>query len=241
MDVPSWRIWAGSRVAVKYGAAVFVLQGHVPYTRQIGPWLHGEILAPRRDRRDVHPAVLDALRPGRARGARPGRRSASRPVLAEQLGDPLVAQHFETYLLERAERAAQDVGRFERAGDLHARYLAHWYEDFYDRTLAVFRGASTATWWAPPGGSRTAATWRSRRPAATHGYLPLLSPGVVGGGAGEHGRPNVPRAFRGDPKAIWLPETGLAGASRTAGRAGPVALLRRDPRAGRRAAGSARR
>ena len=27
---------------MRYGACVFVLQGHLPYTRQIGRWLNGE-------------------------------------------------------------------------------------------------------------------------------------------------------------------------------------------------------
>ena len=122
---------------MKYGACVFVLQGHLPYTRQIGRWLSGEA--------SLHRAIAETYVPlfstlsDLAEHEVPARLTLSiTPVLAEQLADPLVAQHFEGYLLERAERAASDVARFERAGDLHARYLAHWYEDFYNRTLAIF-------------------------------------------------------------------------------------------------------
>ena len=132
------------------------------------------------------------------------------PVLAEQLGDPLVAQHFESYLLERAERAAQDVSRFERAGDLHARYLAHWYEDFYNRTLAVFRGRFNRDLVGAARRLQDSGHLEIAASAATHPYLPLLEPRVVGGGAGEHRRAGVParlpRRPEGDLAARgWLP------------------------------------
>jgi 1,4-alpha-glucan branching enzyme len=192
---------------MKYGASVFVLQGHVPYTRQIGGWVHGETW--------LHDAIAETYLPlfatlsDLAEHEVPARLTLSiTPVLAEQLGDPLVAQHFETYLLDRAERAAQDVGRFDRAGDLHARYLAHWYEDFYNRTLAVFRGrfnrdlVSAARRLQDSGHLEIAAS------AATHPYLPLLSRDSSVVGQLSTGMRAYRRAFRVDPKAVWLPEAG---------------------------------
>jgi 1,4-alpha-glucan branching enzyme len=192
---------------VKYGACIFVLQGHLPYTRQSGRWLHGESWLHRTIAETYIPlfSTLSDL----AEHEVPARLTLSiSPVLAEQLGDPLVAQHFESFVLERAERAAQDVARFERAGDLHARYLAHWYEDFYNRTLAVFRGRfsrdllSAARRLQDSGHLELAAT------AATHPYLPLLSRDSSVVGQLSTGVRAYRRAFRGEPKAIWLPECG---------------------------------
>ena len=192
---------------MKYGASVFVLQSHVPYTRQIGPWLHGESW--------LHDAIAETYVPlfstlsDLAEHEVPARLTLSiTPVLAEQLADPLVAQHFESYLLDGAERAAQDVSRFERAGDLHARYLASWYEDFYNRTLAVFRGRFNRDLIGAARRLKDSGHLEIAASAATHPYLPLLSressvAAQVGTGVRAYRR-----AFRGDPKTIWLPEAG---------------------------------
>src|SRR5437764_8803512 len=94
--------------------------------------------------------------------------------LIEQLAVPLVAQHSGGYMLECAERAAGDVGRFDRAGDLHARYLAHWYEDFYNRTLAVFRGRFNRDLLGAARRLQDSGHLEIIASVATHPYLPLL-------------------------------------------------------------------
>ena len=78
---------------MRYGACVFVLQGHLPYTRQIGRWLNGEA--------GLHRTIAETYIPlfstlsDLAEHEVPARLTLSiSPVLAEQLGDPLVAQHF---------------------------------------------------------------------------------------------------------------------------------------------------
>jgi len=195
---------------VKYGASVFVLQGHLLYTRQAGRWMHGESW--------LHRAIAETYIPlfstlsDLAEHEVPARLTLSiSPVLAEQLADPLVAQHFESYVLERAERAARDVSRFERAGDLHARYLAHWYEDFYNRTLAVFRGRfnrdllGAARRLQDSGHLDLAAT------AATHGYLPLFSRDPRGRrwAAGWQGDERRGRAVQQRPEAVSGPDADL--------------------------------
>src|SRR4051812_33669544 len=130
------------------------------------------------------------------------------PVLAEQLADPLVAQHFESYVLERAERAARDVSRFERAGDLHARYLAHWYEDFYNRTLAVYRGRFHRDLLGAARRLQDSGHLEIATSSATHAYLPLLGRESAVSAQLKTGARAHRRAFHVDPKAIWLPECG---------------------------------
>jgi 1,4-alpha-glucan branching enzyme len=183
------------------------LQGHLPYIRQTGRWLHGEAW--------LHRAVAETYIPlfstlsDLAEHEVPARLTLSiSPVLAEQLGDPLVAQHFESYLLERAERAAQDVARFDRAGDLHARYLAHWYEDFYNRTLAVFRGRFNRDLLGAARRLQDSGHLELAGTAATHPYLPLLSRESSVAAQLGTGVRAYRRAFRGDPEAVWLPECG---------------------------------
>jgi 1,4-alpha-glucan branching enzyme len=192
---------------VKYGACIFVLQGHLPYTRQIGRWLHGE--------GSLHRTIAETYIPllstlsDLAEHEVPARLTLSvSPILAEQLGDPLIAQHFESYLLERAERAASDVARFERAGDLHARYLAHWYEDFYNRTLAIFRGRFHRDLLEAARRLQDSGHLEIAASAATHAYLPLLGRESAVAAQISTGLRAHRRAFHADPKAIWLPEAG---------------------------------
>lgn len=192
---------------MKYGTCVFVLQGHLPYTRQVGRWTRGEA--------NLHRTIAETYVPlfstlsDLAEHEVPARLTLSiSPVLAEQLGDPLVAQHFESYVLERAERAAADVSRFERAGDLHARYLAHWYEDFYNRTLAIFRGRFHRDLLGAARRLQDSGHLEIAASAATHAYLPLLGRDSAVAAQLSTGLRAHRRAFHADPKAIWLPEAG---------------------------------
>src|SRR3954471_7300444 len=194
-------------MSVRYGACVFVLQGHLPYVRQTGRWLHGES--------GLHEAMAETYIPllstlsDLAEHEVPARLTLSiTPVLAEQLADPLVAQHFESYLLERAERAASDIARFERAGDLHARYLAHWYEDFYNRTLAIYRGRFHRDLLEAARRLQDSGHLEIAASAATHAYLPLLGRESAVAAQLSTGLRVHRRAFQTDPKAIWLPEAG---------------------------------
>jgi 1,4-alpha-glucan branching enzyme len=175
--------------------------------RQTGHWLHGEAW--------LHEAIAETYVPlfstlsDLAEHEVPARLTLSiSPVLAEQLGDPLVAQHFEAFLLERAERAAQDVSRFDQAGDLHARYLAHWYEDFYNRTLAIFRGRFNRDLLGAARRLQDSGHLEIAASAATHPYLPLLGRHSSVAAQLITGVRACRRAFRGDPKAVWLPECG---------------------------------
>src|SRR5947208_11041620 len=85
----------------KQGAFTFVLHSHLPYVRQAGRWPHGEEW--------IHEAAAETYVPllstlsDLAEHEVPARVTLGiTPVLAEQLSDPLVIQHFEAYLLDRA-------------------------------------------------------------------------------------------------------------------------------------------
>jgi len=200
---------------VKQGAFTFVLHSHLPYVRQAGRWPHGEEW--------IHEAAAETYVPllstlsDLAEHEVPARVTLGiTPVLAEQLSDPLVIQHFEAYLLDRAERASQDVDRFERMGDLHARYLAHWYEDLYNRTLATFRGRFNRDLIGTARRLQDSGVLEIVVSAATHGYLPLLSRDSSVSGQLSTGVRAYRRHFGRDPKAIWLPECAYRPAQLTA-------------------------
>jgi 1,4-alpha-glucan branching enzyme len=128
------------------------------------------------------------------------------PVLAEQLADPLIADHFVAYAAERAAKAAQDVTRFEQTGDETMRDLARFYHHWYARVLTSFQdrfgrdliGAFRAL---QDDGAIEVAT-----SAATHGYLPLLARDSSIHGQLRTGVEAYRRHFGRAPRAIWLPE-----------------------------------
>src|SRR5690606_39359629 len=93
------------------GAFTFVLHSHLPYARQSGMWPHGEEW--------VHEAIsetylplLNALYDLKNEGVAYRLTVSITPILAEQLDDPLIKDHFETYAHERSVWATADIDRF---------------------------------------------------------------------------------------------------------------------------------
>src|SRR3954470_19107229 len=190
-------------LSVKQGAFTFVLHSHLPYCRQAGRWPQGEEW--------IHEATAETYVPllntlsDLAEHEVPARLTLGMsPILAEQLADPQVIQHFETYLLDRAERAARDVVRFDRVGDLHARYLAHWYEDFYNRTLATFRGRFNRDLLGAARRLQDSGHIEILASAATHGYLPLFSRDSSVSAQVRTGVKSYESVFGRRPRAFWL-------------------------------------
>ena len=187
------------------GSVAFVLHTHLPYCRKAGRWPHGEEW--------FHEAMLECYLPLVQAFRRLTREIQGSlgvtinvtPVLAEQLGDPLMNDHFREYLGGRVERAAADAVRFEGQPGLRgetARFHRVRYEEtrrFYEDDLGgdvigALRGLEAS-------GHLEIATC-----AATHGYLPLLdSPAAVRfqvqAGVASH-----ERNFRRRPRSFWLPE-----------------------------------
>jgi len=190
---------------VKQGAFTFVLHSHLPYARQAGRWPHGEEW--------LHEAAAETYIPllstltDLAEHEVPAPLTLGiTPVLAEQLADPLVIQHFERYVLDRAERAASDVKRFEQVGDPHGAYLARWYEDSYHRVLATFRGRFNRDLLGAARRLQDSGHLEILTSAATHSYLPLLSRDSSISAQLATGARAYRRHFGRDPRAIWLPE-----------------------------------
>lgn len=187
------------------GAFTFVLHSHLPYAREAGMWPHGEEW--------VHEAIAEtyiplwtALSDLADEGVDYKITVSISPILAEQLADPLIQQHFLTYAEERAAWAAADIERFEAAGDDELKSLATYFHHWYSRALTTFRDRF--------GGDLTKALKsladrgyvEISTCAATHGYLPLLSRDSSIYGQIQAGVDSYTRLFGRRPKAIWLPE-----------------------------------
>ncbi len=187
------------------GAFTFMLHSHLPYARQAGMWPHGEEW--------VHEAIaetyvplLDALFDLREEGIPFRLTIGITPVLAEQLADPLIVDHFIGYAAERAARAAKDIERFEHAGDVQMRDLARFYHHWYARVLGSFKDRFRSDLLGAFRQLQDAGLIEIATSAATHGYLPLLSRDSSIYAQIHTGVQAYHRHFGRQPQAIWLPE-----------------------------------
>lgn len=99
----------------KLGAFTFVLHSHLPYARLAGRWPHGEEWI-HEAASETYIPLLNALYDLREEGVAFRLTIGITPVLAEQLADPDVCDHFDEYLEDKIARAKQDILRFR--GDL---------------------------------------------------------------------------------------------------------------------------
>lgn len=97
------------------GAFTFVLHSHLPYARLAGRWPHGEEWI-HEAASETYIPLLNALYDLRDEGVPFRLTIGITPVLAEQLADADVCDHFDEYLDDKIARAKQDVLRFR--GDL---------------------------------------------------------------------------------------------------------------------------
>ncbi len=189
----------------KLGAFTFVLHSHLPYARQSGMWPHGEEW--------IHEAIaetyvplLNALYDLEEEGVPFALTVGITPILAEQLADPLIVDHFIHYAAERAAWAATDVDRFEQTGDAAMRDLARFYHHWYARALTSFRDRFRSDLIGAFRRLQDEGRVEVATCAATHGYLPLLSRDSSIHGQVRTGVDAYRRRFGRAPKAIWLPE-----------------------------------
>jgi 1,4-alpha-glucan branching enzyme len=189
----------------KLGAFTFVLHSHLPYARQAGMWPHGEewvheALA------ETYLPLLDALYDLREDGVPFRLTIGITPILAEQLGDPLIVEHFVHYASERAAWAAADITRFESAGNEQLAKLARFYHHWYARMLTSFRDRYDKNVLGAFKQLQDDGFIEIATSAATHGYLPLLARDSSIYGQITTGVNTYKRWFGRDPRAIWLPE-----------------------------------
>jgi 1,4-alpha-glucan branching enzyme len=194
-----------SDAAAPVGAFTFVLHSHLPYARQAGMWPHGEEW--------VHEAIaetyvplLNALYDLREEGVPFRLTIGITPILAEQLADPLIVEHFIGYAAERKARAAQDIARFEQAGDATMRDLANFYHHWYARVLTSFQDRFGSDLIGALRTLQDEGLVEIATSAATHGYLPLLSRDSSIHGQLHTGVETYRRHFGRAPQAVWLPE-----------------------------------
>ena len=190
---------------MKKGAFTFVLHSHLPYCRMAGRWPHGEEWL-HEAASETYLPLLNALYDLKE-GSYPIRLTIGlTPVLAEQLADSLVLDHFELYLEQNVEAAQNDIARFQKTDEPHLEYLATFYRDWYGNILDTFRDRF---------GRDIVGAFRKLQDegyleiitsAATHGYLPLLSRDSSIYGQLKAGVESYRRLFGREPRAIWLPE-----------------------------------
>lgn len=187
------------------GTATFVLHTHLPYCRLSGRWPHGEEW--------LHEAMLECYLPiiraftrlSRDIDGELGVTINMTPILAEQIADPLMRDHFRHYLADKIERARQDAIRFHgspglqgKTADFHlARYEA--IRTFYEDEIGADPLAALAS--LEQSGHLEIATC-----AATHGYLPLLDDEAAIRFQVESGVRSHIKNFGRPPRSFWLPE-----------------------------------
>ncbi len=182
-----------------------MLHSHLPYARQAGMWPHGEEW--------IHEAIaetyvplLNALYDLREEEVPFHLTIGVTPVLAEQLADPLIVDHFIGYAAERSARAAQDVERFDQAGDEAMRDLARYYHHWYARALTSFQDRFGADLLGALRTLQDDGLIEIATSAATHGYLPLLARDSSIHAQLHTGVQAYRRHFGRQPLAVWLPE-----------------------------------
>ena len=90
------------------GAFTFVLHSHLPYARLAGRWPHGEEWI-HEAASETYIPLLQTLYDLKEDGITFKLTIGLTPILAEQLADPLVLEHFEQYLDDRIAAAESDI------------------------------------------------------------------------------------------------------------------------------------
>ncbi|HEX2622817.1 MAG TPA: hypothetical protein VHL11_21810, partial [Phototrophicaceae bacterium] len=93
------------------GAFTFVLHSHLPYARLAGRWPHGEEWI-HEAASETYVPLLEMLYQLKSEGVRFRLTIGITPVLAEQLADPLVLQHFDQFLDDKIAAARRDMQYF---------------------------------------------------------------------------------------------------------------------------------
>ncbi|MFN8449425.1 MAG: 1,4-alpha-glucan branching protein domain-containing protein [Anaerolineae bacterium] len=193
------------------GAFTFVLHGHQPFLRQDGrlalghhaeEWLHDAII-------ETYIPLLETLYDLSEEGVDFRFALGVSPVLAEQLADPLVLEHFERYLDERIEAAQNDMLYFEReAYNDHLRFLAEWYRDGFERIKTAFNERFGRDLIGALRRLQDEGFLEILTTAASHAYLPLLGSDASLNAQVKTAVASYRRLFGRAPTTFWLPEYG---------------------------------
>jgi len=208
---------------LKQGGFTFVLHSHLPFYRQTGRWPHGEEVL-HEAMAETYIPLLDALLDLAAEGVPYRLTLGITPVLAEQLRDPLIGEHFDRYIAHELHLADLDRERAENHGDGSGAALARYYETYYSRAQRVFNERLGRAILGAARRLQDAGYIEILTSAATHAYLPLLSRDSSIHAQIAVGKQTYERLYGRAPRAIWLPECAYRPAyvTHTEGRGGYV-------------------
>lgn len=99
------------------GAFTFVLHSHLPYARLAGRWPHGEEWI-HEAASETYIPLLQTLYDLKEDGVKFKLTVGITPILAEQLSDDLVLDHFDQYLDDRIAAAKRDIDYFSENGEV---------------------------------------------------------------------------------------------------------------------------
>ncbi len=189
------------------GAFTFVLHSHIPYARLAGRWPHGEEWI-HEAASETYIPLLQTLYDLKEDGVNFRLTLGLTPVLAEQLADPLVLEHFTQYLDSRITAAQQDMIYFERpeTADGHLRYLANWYKESYEKIKTDFEVRFNRDLIGAFRRLQDEGYIEIITSAATHAYLPLLGHDSAINAQIKAGISSYKRLLGRQPTGIWLPE-----------------------------------
>ena len=189
------------------GKFQFVLHSHIPYARKAGSWPHGEEW--------LHEAACETYIPllrmlFELRDEQVPYRLAIgiTPVLAEQLADADVLEHFEVYLAQRIAAAENDIRYFaaEETADTHLHYLANWYRDWYSAIRETYQNQFAGNILGAFRQLQEEGYIELLTSAATHAYLPLLATDSAIRAQLQIGKRAHRRHFGREAQGAWLPE-----------------------------------
>lgn len=168
-------------------------------------WPHGEEWV-HEAMSETYLPLLNALYDLKEEGIRYRVTVSITPVLAEQLADELIKDHFEIFADERATWSAADIDRFSANGDERMQALATYYHEWYVETLNTFRNRYDRDVIGAFRALQDDGYIEISTSAATHGYLPLLGRDSSIVGQLRTGIRSYEKMFGRKPTAIWLPE-----------------------------------
>ncbi|MDX2163136.1 MAG: 1,4-alpha-glucan branching protein domain-containing protein [bacterium] len=186
-----------------------MLHSHLPYARLAGRWPHGEEWI-HEAMMETYVPLLETLNNLRDEGIPFRLTFGITPVLAEQLADPLVLDHFDQYLDDRIAAAQNDLEYYEAPDTAHAqlRELAQWNKHIFEKVKAAFQIRFERDVIGAFRRLQDEGLIEISASAATHAYLPLLGRDSSINAQIRQGIRTYERLFGRAPTAFWLPECG---------------------------------
>lgn len=189
------------------GAFTFVLHSHLPYARKAGRWPHGEEWL-HEAAMETYIPLLETLYDLRAEGVPFRITIGITPILAEQLADADVKDHFDQYLDDRIKAAKEDIELFSQEEPVNEQLviLANWYVGVFERVKTAFDSRFQRDILGAFKQLQDEGLIEITTCAATHGYLPLMGNDSTINAQLRTGVRSYERFFGRKPTGIWLPE-----------------------------------